>query len=560
MNSGIRFKLFIMMVLEFFIWGAWLPLIFGYLPSLGFSTTQQSLILNAFPVASIVGMFFSNQWADRKFAAEKFLAFSHLVGGLAILGCGFTKDFMPFFLLMLVHCLLYVPTISITNSIAFAAMKDPAKEFGIVRMGGTIGWILAAWPFIFIFVNWDAVNAANPSGFVDWLGKALANPLTGDAAKATTKWTFIVSGIASLALAAFSFALPHTPARVATQNEAKGPSIPLLSFRGRVTRPIYWISVIAIGMIQLVLYVAMAMALYLPFVIVAYAVLLLAILVGFGFAVRRLHDTGRSGWWVLMGFVPVIGSIYILVVCGFFRGTKGTNEFGEEPDYKGIALLDALSLLKHPFVLVLWLVTLVDSFVHNCYFNWTGVFLGTPKEAGGVGIASNWITPVMSIGQVAEILTMFVLGATLKKLGWRTTMIVGILGHAARFAVYSFIPDSAVAIILIQVLHGICYAFFFATVYIFVDAYFPKDIRSSAQGLFNLQILGIGALIANSICPWLMQTVYTSSTAAGAATDFKGLFFVPLIAASAAAVALALFFHPPKETEASAGSGAAPAH
>ncbi len=64
-----------MMVLQFFIWGAWLPLIFGYLPSLGFSPGQQALILNAFPVASIIGMFFSNQWADRKFAPEKFLGF-----------------------------------------------------------------------------------------------------------------------------------------------------------------------------------------------------------------------------------------------------------------------------------------------------------------------------------------------------------------------------------------------------------------------------------------------------------------------------------------------------
>src|SRR5437763_5515901 len=101
MNKAIRFKLFLMMVLEFFIWGAWLPLIFGYLPSLGFSASEppqaiasaiaaiipkdlmfifseQALILNAFPVAAIVGMFFSNQFADRNFAAERFLAVSHL--------------------------------------------------------------------------------------------------------------------------------------------------------------------------------------------------------------------------------------------------------------------------------------------------------------------------------------------------------------------------------------------------------------------------------------------------------------------------------------------------
>ncbi|MFM7102924.1 MAG: MFS transporter, partial [Verrucomicrobiota bacterium] len=326
---------------------------------------------------------------------------------------------------------------------AFANMKDPAKEFGIVRMGGTIGWILAAWPFTFIFVNWEAVNAANPAGFVKWMEAVFSNPLTGDAAKAATKWTYIVSGLASLALAAFSFALPHTPPK---------------------------------------------------------------------------------------------------------KAAGGASE--------NLAWLEAVKLLKHPFVLVLWLVTFVDSFVHNCYFNWTGVFLGTPANAGGVGIAAPWITPIMSIGQVAEILTMFVLGATLKTLGWRTTMIIGILGHAARFAVYSFMPGSAAAIIIIQVLHGICYAFFFATVYIFLDAYFPKDIRSSAQGLFNLQILGIGALVANSVCPWLMQSVYTSNKV----VDFTGLFLVPLFAATAAAIALALFFHPPKGTAATAGGGSAPAH
>ena len=176
---NIRLKLFVMMVLEFFIWGAWLPLIFGYLPGLGFSPAEQSWILNAFPLAAIVGMFFSNQFCDRNFAAEKFLAFSHLVGGLAMIGLAFTKTFWPFFGLMLMHCLLYVPTISIVNSIAFANMKDSQKEFGLVRMGGTIGWILAAWPFTFILVDWDKVHAANAQGFVAWLGAVLGSGLTG---------------------------------------------------------------------------------------------------------------------------------------------------------------------------------------------------------------------------------------------------------------------------------------------------------------------------------------------------------------------------------------------
>ena len=73
MNNPIRLKLFLMMVLELFIWGCWLPLIYGYLPSLGFSPGEQAWILDAFPFAAIIGMFFSTQYADRHFAAEKFL-------------------------------------------------------------------------------------------------------------------------------------------------------------------------------------------------------------------------------------------------------------------------------------------------------------------------------------------------------------------------------------------------------------------------------------------------------------------------------------------------------
>ena len=76
MHRSVFYKLFAMMFLEFFIWGAWLPLIFGYLPALKFNALEQSLILNAFPVAAILAMFFSNQFADRNFAAEKFLAVS----------------------------------------------------------------------------------------------------------------------------------------------------------------------------------------------------------------------------------------------------------------------------------------------------------------------------------------------------------------------------------------------------------------------------------------------------------------------------------------------------
>ena len=419
-----RVRLFAMMLLQFFIWGAWLPLIFSYLPSLDFSPAEQAWILNAFPAAAVIGLFFSNQLADRRFAAERFLAFSHLISGMSIFGLSMVSGFWSFLLLMWIHCLFYVPTISITNSIAFAHMNDPKTEFGPIRMGGTIGWILAAWPFTFIFVDWAAVEASDPQGLIDWLGTALASGLTGEALQAATPWTYRVAGIAGLVLAAFSIFLPHTPPESAQV--------------GRVEK---------------------------------------------------------------------------------------------------LAWLEAVRWLRHPFILVLWLVALADSIVHNAYFNWAAVFFGSDQ----VGINGNWIMPVMSIGQVAEILTMMVLGAALKAMGWKITLIVGVLGYAVRFWVFAIFPDATTLIVLVNVLHGICYAFFFASLYIFVDACFPQHARSSAQGLFNVMILGLGALIANSICPWLLQEVYTVD----GVTDFRSLFLLPAAISLGAALVLAMGFKPP---------------
>jgi uncharacterized membrane protein YeaQ/YmgE (transglycosylase-associated protein family) len=89
-----------------------------------------------------------------------------------------------------------------------------------------------------------------------------------------------------------------------------------------------------------------------------------------------------------------------------------------------------------------------------------------------------------------------------------------------------------------------------------VDAYFPKDVRSRAQGLFNMMILGFGALIANSICPMLRQDVFTHD----GVTDFRGLFLIPCGIAVGAAILLAIGFHPPKQSAAVVGEGVAPAH
>ena len=398
-----KVRLFLMMVLQLAVWGAWAPKLFPYMGMLGFEPWQQSLVGSSWGVAALLGIFFSNQFADRNFSAERFLAVSHLLGGLALVFTAFATSFWPFFAGYLVYSLLYVPTLSVSNSIAFANLDDPAKDFGAVRMGGTIGWMLVSWPFVFL--------------------------LGAQATAEQVRWIFLVAAIVSFALAAYSLTLPHTPPK----KDAAGAD------------PLAW--------------------------------------------------------------------------------------------------REAIRLLGVPFVAVLFVVTFIDSVIHNGYFVMADAFL-TER----VGIAGNLSMLVLSLGQLAEIATMFVLGGVLIRLGWKATMIIGILGHAARFSVFAFFADSVPVIIAVQLLHGVCYAFFFATVYIFVDAVFPKDVRSSAQGLFNLLILGVGAVAASFLFPSLMGRMTLPSPDGGPPqVDYQSLFMVPTGMALVAVVLLALFFRPPEK-------------
>ena len=133
-------------------------------------------------------------------------------------------------------------------------------------------------------------------------------------------------------------------------------------------------------------------------------------------------------------------------------------------------------------------------------------------------------------------------------------MMLGILGHAVRFGVFALFPENKTLIVLVQVLHGICYAFFFATVYIFIDAAFPKDVRTSAQGLFNLLILGLGDLAAKWIFIPLQANLTQNNVIA-----YKVLFLVPTVMSIGAAFLLAVAFRPPREEAVVAGTPA-PAH
>src|SRR5207244_12804840 len=109
------------------------------------------------------------------------------------------------------------------------------------------------------------------------------------------------------------------------------------------------------------------------------------------------------------------------------------------------------------------------------------------------------------------------------------------------FADFAYYPEPWAAI-SINAVHGICYAFFFATVYIFVDEFFPKDARSSAQGLFNFLILGIGPFVANLVSPRLGVLHQVRDEAGRVTLDFQAIFQYSLGTALVAALLLVVLF------------------
>ncbi len=122
MNSATRIKLSVMMFLEYAIWSVWALMLVPHLAELKTSEFSIGLIMACGGLGSILGPFIMGQLADRYFATEKVLAVSHLIGGLLLIAASYGTTFWPIFLLMLVCCTLYFPTVGLTNSLTFQAL------------------------------------------------------------------------------------------------------------------------------------------------------------------------------------------------------------------------------------------------------------------------------------------------------------------------------------------------------------------------------------------------------------------------------------------------------
>lgn len=175
-----------MMFFEYFIWGAWYVTMGTYMVEhLHATGIEIGATYSALAIATMISPFFVGLIADRFFAAQKIMGVLHLVGALLLYLATTIEYSNTFYWVILVYSLLYMPTIALSNSVAFSQMTDPGKQFPWIRVFGTLGWIVAG-------------------------------VLIGQLGIEKTSSTFYMAAAVSAGLGLLSFVLPNTPPKAQT--------------------------------------------------------------------------------------------------------------------------------------------------------------------------------------------------------------------------------------------------------------------------------------------------------------------------------------------------------
>ena len=417
LSAGLNFRLSLMMFLQYAIWGAWLPILYPFLMGhRAFTLEQCGLVLSGGAVGAIIGPFLAGQVADRYFSTEKFLGISHLVGAGLVWMLAETAKFETFLALSVVYGFVFAPTMALTNSLSFAHLPDRDRDFGRVRVWGTIGWIVAG----IAVGQWLWLNHT-PADSTEAVIKAAQDAGRADA--------FRLSAILGAVMGLFCFTLPHTPPHGAQEGQASQSN----------------------------------------------------------------------------------------------------------------ATFEALGEIKRQPLLMLFLLAIPVSCIHQFYFVFTSAFLSDFGQdtaasinkvlgAGGGGL--------MTIGQMSEILVLASMPLLAKKLSRKTLLAIGLLAYAARMALFAY-TDSLATILLGVALHGLCFGCFIFVAFMVVDEETTPDVRASAQNLFNLVIVGIGIIVGS----YIATAIVGKWAMTDGVMDYTKLFSAPMWAALVC-LALLLAFYP----------------
>ena len=199
LSAGLHFRLSTMMFLQYAIWGAWLPLLWPFLTQhRGLGAGEVGNIFAVGAIGAIIAPFIAGQIADRWFATEKFLAISHVLGGFLVWQLATIDTYLGFLGFSLVYSVIYSPTLSLTNSLSFHHLPDRDRDFGKVRIWGTVGWIAAG----IAIGQWLLHSHTPPDGSKEVIQAAQFAGMAD---------AFRLSGILGVLMGLFCFALPSTP-------------------------------------------------------------------------------------------------------------------------------------------------------------------------------------------------------------------------------------------------------------------------------------------------------------------------------------------------------------